>query len=724
MDKNESLLRNIFAELDGKRMPYEQIFYPPRPAWEALDPEDVLGAWRYRDRLRAKVHSRMYVHLPFCERICHFCGFNVIPYQGPAQVDRYLDALIKEMELISPNVRKMTFNQLCVGGGTPSLLTPKQFRRFFSAVASNFSLTGQDFAIEMECHPGSMTPEKIKTLAKCGVTHLALGIQSLDEKVLALNGRTQDSRQVHEVYKAVRDSGIPFIAAEMMCGLKGQTEAIFLRDIATVLKWRPSRIFLFDFQACAKLNDSCGYTKERGISVNKMWNRAADLVKKEGYDVHGHFATIDKGGRNWPDSFDNTMTGESIVGLGTGAISHAFGKCRYQNVLGLGEYLSKTDAGVLPVAVGVKLSSMDNMRYFVLDCLLSSGGSLDSAEFTQIFGVSPENAFKKELRFLLEHKVLARIKGAYYVCDPGKASYELPRWFYDKELIESLKVKFVSKGRSRMFESSNPRLEAQTREKKCFAPVNLTGAGDTGGVFVQALSAVTARGQNRLALVVSEKDLSKAGVYANAAMKRLIKSAWLIYSSDKPSGVSAALGENSCFSRFYAVCAEDGFKSFLKKWKAEFGALRAGKTELGLIFAVHKGNSGQLGEAYAWALKNRLEDFMVLQPCLRDPALLERIGGARNVMSNDSVAGLVAGLGREAGLKTPSLSLNHLPLCSKDREGMKKFLKRQVLLDLCGDKKLKSQYCLNCLGSDACEGLDVSYTRHFGALTEIAGREL
>ncbi|HNW44095.1 MAG TPA: coproporphyrinogen-III oxidase family protein [Elusimicrobiales bacterium] len=713
MDENEALLRNIFADLDGKRMPYEQIFYPPRPAWAPLKPAAVLGSWDARNRSRAKVNSRLYAHLPFCERICHFCGFNVIPYQGEAQVDGYLDALIKEMRIISPHTGNMSFNQLCIGGGTPSLLTPAQFRRFFAAIAANFSRVAKGFATEMECHPGSLTPEKIKTLAACGVTHLALGIQSLNQEVLALNGRTQDSRRVHEVYKAVRDSGIPYVAAEMMCGLKGQTEAIFLKDIETVLKWRPSRIFLFDFQACSKLHDSCGYTKERGMSVHKMWNKAADMVKKEGYDVHGHFATIDRGGRDWPDSFDNTMAGESIVGLGTGAISHAFGKCRYQNVLGLGEYLSRTGAGVLPVGAGVKLSASDNMRYFVLDCLLSTGGHLDRAEFATIFGRSPETVFRKELKYLLGRKVLAKIKDSYYVCDPESASYELPRWFYGRELIAALKANYVPAGGARLFESDNPRLAGQIREKDLFAPVNLTGPGDSDKAFLAALSAVTARGQDKLALMVSEKNLAKAGLYAKAAMRRLIKGAWLIYSSDRPAKVSAQLGKGSCFSRFYAVMAENKFADFLKKWGTEFKALKAGKLELGIIFAAHKGNKEELRGAFDWARGNGLEDFVVLQPCLCDPALLARIGGARGVLSLDGAAGLVAQLGRSAGLTAPSLTLNHLPLCSRDHADVKKFLKRSEMLDICADKKIKSLDCLNCLGSDACEGLDVSYTRQF-----------
>jgi hypothetical protein len=224
---------------------------------------------------------------------------------------------------------------------------------------------------------------------------------------------------------------------------------------------------------------------------------------------------------------------------------------------------------------------------------------------------------------------------------------------------------------------------------------------------------VTGRGQNKLALIVGDKTLPKARVYAGAAMRRLIKSAWLIYSSDKPAQVSANIGEEHCFSRFYAVCAENSFGDFLKKWSAEFARLKAKGLELGIIFAVHKGNSGQLPEAFAWARENKLKDFMILQPCLRDAALLGRIGGAQNVMQIDGVAAQIARLGLKAAPKAPSLTANHLPLCSKAYSEIKNVISPQEMLDICADRKIRSSGCLNCGSGDACEGVDVSYSSHF-----------
>lgn len=721
MDNHDNLLRSIFADLDGKRMPYEQTFYPPRPLWGPLASKEVLGFWQARDRVRSQPVSRIYIHIPFCESICRFCGFNAVRMRDGAQVEQYLAALKKEMRRVAGRTRHMKFNQVCMGGGTPSLLTPRQFRELFAVIYSCFNIDkeAKGFGIEIECHPDTLTVEKIQAMAECGITHVALGIQSFDSKVLALNGRTQDSRRVRGLYKAIEASGIPNIAAEMMCGLKGQTEAAYLKDIATIIKWKPGRIFLFDYQPCEKLRDSCAYTKERGLDVHKMWNSAAELVKKAGYHVHGHFATIDQGGRNWPDSFDNTMAGESIIGLGAGAISHVFAKCRYQNAVSVGEYLAKIRAGELPVGAGVRLSVKDNMRYLLLDSFESVSGRIDIEEFRKLFGRRPDEVFKKEFEHLLEHKVLAKIDDSYCVCDLEKATFELQRCFYGRDVTAALKAKFAEQGKTRIFQSINPRVDARPREEEYVAPVNLTGTGDSDKMFLRSLLSVTGRGQNRLALIVNEKNLSKARVYADAAMKRLIKNAWLVYSSDKPAKVSAAIGAGRCFSRFYAVCAENSFKDFLIKWSAELARLKSGGLEPGIIFAVHKGNCRQLKTAFTWAQKNKLADFMILQPCLRDKALLGRIGGEQNVMSIDEVAGEIGRLGLKAGLKTPSLTSNHLPLCSKAFSEIKKIISPQELLDICGDRKIKSSGCLNCVSGDACEGVDVSYSRHFEVSGEL-----
>ena len=172
MDESIELLRNIFAQVDGARMPYEQPFYPPRQVWGALPPKKVLGFWRQRASAGTGHNSRLYLHFPFCEKICHFCGFNAVKMNSAAQVERYLKALSKEMRLVAGQVRGMRFNQFCMGGGTPSLLTPAQFKELFAEIFSlfDFDKNAKDYGIEVECHPDSLTFEKIKAMAAHKVT--------------------------------------------------------------------------------------------------------------------------------------------------------------------------------------------------------------------------------------------------------------------------------------------------------------------------------------------------------------------------------------------------------------------------------------------------------------------------------------------------------------------------------------------------------------------------
>lgn len=165
----------------------------------------------------ARPVASLYVHVPFCSRKCAYCAFYSEPASGEL-VDRFVDALTRELELVAHDLRPET---IYFGGGTPSLLNLGQWQRILRAM-DRLDLAG---ATEwtVECNPATISIEKAKLLRAAGVNRLSLGVQSLNEALLERLGRVHTRRMAFQAFDLLRQAGFDNLNLDLMFAIPGQT---------------------------------------------------------------------------------------------------------------------------------------------------------------------------------------------------------------------------------------------------------------------------------------------------------------------------------------------------------------------------------------------------------------------------------------------------------------------------------------------------------------------
>jgi oxygen-independent coproporphyrinogen-3 oxidase len=171
----------------------------------------------------------LYVHVPFCAHKCEYCAFYSAPPSGDI-IGRYVNALVRELELIAPDCRPDT---IFFGGGTPSLLTLKQWETVLGAMR-RLGLTG---AAEwsVECNPATVSADKAKLLHDAGVNRISMGVQSLDESLLDRLGRIHSREQVFRSLDTLRAAGFANVNIDLMFAIPGQTMELWHRTLDEAL---------------------------------------------------------------------------------------------------------------------------------------------------------------------------------------------------------------------------------------------------------------------------------------------------------------------------------------------------------------------------------------------------------------------------------------------------------------------------------------------------------
>lgn len=171
----------------------------------------------------------LYVHVPFCARKCGYCAF----YSHAADkdtVDRYLSALIAELETVAGDLRPRT---IFFGGGTPSILNPRQWRQILEAFERLGLLGAEEWTVE--CNPATISLEKAKLLRSFGVNRISLGVQSLDEKLLDRLGRIHSREMVFQSFDILREAGFSNINLDLMFAIPSQTLAVWRSTLEEAL---------------------------------------------------------------------------------------------------------------------------------------------------------------------------------------------------------------------------------------------------------------------------------------------------------------------------------------------------------------------------------------------------------------------------------------------------------------------------------------------------------
>lgn len=167
----------------------------------------------------------LYVHVPFCAHKCEYCAFYSAPPAGGV-IDRYVGALVRELELIAPECRPTT---IFFGGGTPSLLSLKQWQTVLSAMERLGLLGAPEFSVE--CNPATVSADKARLLRDHGVNRISMGVQSLDEGLLERLGRVHTRDMVFRSFDTLRAAGFVNVNVDLMFAIPGQTLDVWDRTL-------------------------------------------------------------------------------------------------------------------------------------------------------------------------------------------------------------------------------------------------------------------------------------------------------------------------------------------------------------------------------------------------------------------------------------------------------------------------------------------------------------
>jgi oxygen-independent coproporphyrinogen-3 oxidase len=189
----------------------------------------------------------LYVHLPFCEERCGFCGCNVVITKHRDVADRYLDALDREIDLLAAHLpRRRTVSQLHWGGGTPTYYPPAQLERVFAALSRHFALTPAA-EVGLEIDPRVTSAEQLTVLRRLGFNRLSMGVQDFTPEVQEAVNRVQSVEQTRTLVEHSRRLGFASLNIDLIYGLPYQTEAGFQHTLDLVVGLRPERVAVYSF---------------------------------------------------------------------------------------------------------------------------------------------------------------------------------------------------------------------------------------------------------------------------------------------------------------------------------------------------------------------------------------------------------------------------------------------------------------------------------------------
>ena len=248
-------LRALLAKYDVPGPRYTS--YPSVPYWETAPDEaqwierlwQALDASRGADVAQGVAHGAgLYVHIPFCQSLCTFCGCNTRITRSHSIVGPYIDALLAEFDLYRQRlgVSRLSVSELYLGGGTPTFLTQAELTRLLEGLFARVQ-PAADLSATVEIDPRVTQAEQLELLARFGFRHLSAGVQDFDPRVQAIVNREQSEHQTRDMMAVARRLGFQTVSLDLIHGLPLQSAASINMTMDTVSRLRPDRIALYAY---------------------------------------------------------------------------------------------------------------------------------------------------------------------------------------------------------------------------------------------------------------------------------------------------------------------------------------------------------------------------------------------------------------------------------------------------------------------------------------------
>ena len=389
--------------------------YPPAPSWrDDFGPADYEKLIAESNALASPAPLSLYLHLPFCEKLCFFCGCTVvITGKNHRTEEGYLALLRKEIAWLSERVdRSRPVVQLHYGGGTPTYFDPDRLDRLAEALHASFTFA-PDAELGVEIDPRVTTPAHLEVLRKGGFNRLSMGVQDFDPKVQETVNRIQPYEATRDLVEAARSLGFSSINMDLIFGLPFQTPESFRRTIDRILSIGPDRLAVYSYAHVPWMKKHQRVNEPKLPSEREkfeIFRTALSRFTESGYEYIGmdHFARPDdelaraRRNRTLWRNFQGytTKAGTDLFGMGMSSIG-GIADAYVQNQRDLPAYRAAMEKGGPATMRGFRLSADDRLRRAVIQSLLCHGVIVKS-EIEEQFGVRFDETFADAIEKLEE----------------------------------------------------------------------------------------------------------------------------------------------------------------------------------------------------------------------------------------------------------------------------------------------------------------------------------
>jgi len=371
---------DIISRFEGQRAP-RYTSYPTAPhfthVFEDADYQTLLTG------LPVDASLSLYLHVPFCQTMCWYCGCHTRIVSDYSPIRSYLHALEGEIRMVAAALpQRMKVRHIHWGGGTPTIMAPDAFRHLMTTLRDSFDVTG-DAEIAVEIDPRRITDEMIEALGDCGVTRASLGVQSFDPTVQQAINRLQTFEQTACATDGLRAVGIDAVNFDLIYGLPHQTVASCEETVAQALRLGPNQISVFGYAhvpwlkkhqrmiPAAALPDSNARLAQFGAIAERLTDAG---YRRIGLD---HFAKpgdrlvrcLDAGilHRNFQGYTSDQCP--TLLGFGASAVG-TLPQAYVQNTVKVGDYRRRIESGSFAVERGRRLSAEDRLRRDVIERIM------------------------------------------------------------------------------------------------------------------------------------------------------------------------------------------------------------------------------------------------------------------------------------------------------------------------------------------------------------------
>lgn len=352
--------------------------YPTVPYWSDSPTADEWIQSLSEGLSSSESSWSLYIHIPFCETLCTFCGCNTSITKDHKKEAPYVDVLLREFDIYLekvPALRQRALRNIHLGGGTPTFLAAHELGRLVDGVLKKVTVDQDRFEGSIEVDPRRTKADQLKVLRDLGFNRVSLGVQDFNPETQRLVNRIQPFAMTKDITVASRAMGFESVNFDLIYGLPKQTLGSIELMVQSTLQLRPDRIALYSLAVVPWIKPAQRLFKDedlpQGPEKRALYERARELLIEGGYVEIGmdHFALKSDGlaiaeremklHRNFMGYSDRRT--DVLLGLGVSAISEA-PSCFFQNQKDLNSYENAIGAGEIALLRGHKLTEIDRLR--------------------------------------------------------------------------------------------------------------------------------------------------------------------------------------------------------------------------------------------------------------------------------------------------------------------------------------------------------------------------